>query len=88
MKKQHLRFDYRTAFDCGIEKHAQTVMKDLGIKYQHATPQSIADQWWFWNCIVTNDLPDYLEVLNVDPLKMVGFGLTLEDAEAIAKEAI
>jgi hypothetical protein len=82
-KKMHLRLDlYSTT------KHAQDRMKELGITYQEATPQSIADQWWFWNCEnVPNPLPDGLTELGLDPiLDGIGNGLSKEDAEAI-KEA-
>ena len=35
--------------DCHyLTKHAQVFMKELGITYKHAVPQSIADCWrWF-----------------------------------------
>lgn len=81
----HLRFDMITAYQSGVTKHPQEAMKDLGITYQYATPQSIADQWWFWNCEnVPDTLPNYLSVLDVDPLKQVGNGLSKEQAEKIA----
>lgn len=81
----HLRYSMYTAHSsCGIKKHPQETMKDLGITYQHATPQSIADQWWFWNCEnVPTDLPKYLEVLPIDPMEMVGWGLDAQTAELI-----
>lgn len=60
-------------------------MKHLGITYQHATPQSIADSWWFWNCQnVPQNLPPYLSELKVDPLAVVGRGLSQQEAEEIA----
>lgn len=31
-------------------KHAQICMRDLGITYELAVPQSISDSWWFFNC--------------------------------------
>lgn len=64
--------------------HPQKVMKELGITYQHATPQMIADQWWFWNCEnLPTELPEYLDELIADPFKMIGYGLSKEDAEKI-----
>jgi hypothetical protein len=43
-------------------------MKDLGITYKVATPQSMADQWWFWGCEnLPYPMPDYLTPLDVDP---------------------
>jgi len=76
----HLRYDcYRST-----RGHPQKVMKKLGITYQDATPQSMGDQWWFWNCEnVPDRLPEYLEPLGLDPMDCIGFGLSKEDAERI-----
>jgi hypothetical protein len=61
--------------------HAQLAMKALGITYQHATPQSMYDQWWFWNCEnIPNPLPGWLSELTVQPMSAVGYGLTKEEA--------
>jgi len=85
--KSHLRFDMSTAVDQKEFDHPQNVMEKLGIKYQHATPQSIADQWWFWNCEnLPEELPSYLSVLDFDPVEYIGFGLSKEDAEKISSE--
>ena len=79
--EQHLRLCLYTA---PSELHPQKLMEKTGISYQHATPQSIGDQWWFWNCEnVPDPLPKWLTPLNVDPLKAVGYGLSKEDADAI-----
>jgi len=73
-------------------RHPQIVMASLGITYQHATPQSIGDQWWFWNCENLPDkLPGYLGELRqftgdkkmIDPMECIGFGLSKEVAEQI-----
>ena len=75
----HLRFDcyYQT-------EHAQKQMRDLGITYQHATPQSMGDQWWFWNCEnIPCKLPDHITELKLDPMEQIGWGLSKEDAEKI-----
>lgn len=75
----HLRMDIYNQ-----TKHAQTIMKELGITYQHSTPQSMGDQWWFWNCEnVPAILPEFLEVADWDPMEFIGFGLSKEDAEKI-----
>ena len=67
-----------------ISKHPQDAMKELGITWQHATPQSLGDQWWFWNCEnVPEELPSYLEILDIDPMDVIGFGLMKETAENI-----
>jgi hypothetical protein len=84
VKRSHLRFCVYTAYVCGVENHPQKVMKELGIKYQHATPQSISDQWWFWNCEnIPKELPKYLEVADWNPMKKIGWGLSKKDAESI-----
>lgn len=83
---KHLRFDLLWALYREIEQeHPQRVMQELGITYQHATPQSIADQWWFWNCEnIPEPLPPYLSVIeNLNPMEMIGFGLSQEQAESI-----
>ena len=80
----HLRLCYHSAYYAGEKDHAQVIMKKLGITYQHSTPQSIGDQWWFWNCEnVPDELPEYLTVADWDPMKCIGFGLSKEDAEKI-----
>lgn len=79
MKIKHLRFS-----TYAFNGHPQEEMKKLGIKYQHATPQSIADQWWFWNCRnIPSELPEYLSYLEIDPMECIGWGLSKEDAVAI-----
>lgn len=79
-----LRYHMQTAYELGFKKHPQDVMLELKIEYQHATPQSIADQWWFWNCTnVPEDLPVFLTELTVEPLDAVGYGLSLAKAEEL-----
>ena len=66
--------------------HPQHVMEALGITYQHATPQSICDQWWFWNCEnVPQELPNFLTELKADPMECIGFGLNEETAKKLKK---
>lgn len=44
--------------------HPQLAMKELGISYESAIPQSIADQWWFLGCEVSPEkLPPFLSVI-------------------------
>jgi hypothetical protein len=75
----HLRLDIYYA-----KKHAQKIMKDLGITYQYATPQSMGDQWWFWNCEnIPKQLPPEITELKLDPMECIGHGLSREDAEKI-----
>lgn len=85
---RHLRYDIRAAADAGMHAHPQRVMFGLCITYQHATPQSMGDQWWFWNCEnVPEPLPHYLTPLGIDPREAVGYGLSEDDAERITKGA-
>jgi hypothetical protein len=73
----------------GKPRHAQKVMGDLGITYQLATPQSVADQWWFWNCQnVPDELPPYLTDLSFTPHEMVGYGLSQEEADEIVEASV
>lgn len=82
---KHLRYDMQTAYESGEKRHAQVHMKDLGITYLQATPQSIGDQWWFWCCENMPDpLPACLTELDVKPIDAIGYGLTKEMAEKIA----
>jgi len=69
----------------GYAEHPETVMKRFGITYQHATPQSMADQWWFWNCEnVPDPLPAHFSELPGSPLDYVGFGLSNKKAAELA----
>ena len=80
----HLKFDLRTAYDSGATKHPQHEISALGIIYQRSTPQSMGNCWWFWNCEnVPEVLPGYLEVLDINPMDAIGFGLSQKEAEMI-----
>jgi hypothetical protein len=84
MKTRNLKYCMRSAYDAGIKVHPQVAMKELGITYQWATPQSIGDQWWFWNCKnVPQDMPDYLKDLKLEPHDCIGFGLSEEIARSL-----
>ena len=79
----HLKFDLMYGMLPGQTSpgHPQEAMRVLGITYQHATPQTAGEQWWFWNCEnVPEILPPFLGVLNIDPMQAVGFGLSMEQA--------
>ena len=46
-----------------IDVHAQIFMKQLGITYERASPQSLGECWWFYGCRnVPDPLPDALTV--------------------------
>ena len=82
-QKINLRLDLYEV-DC----HAQTYMKGLGITYDHATPQSIGDCWWFWNCRnVPSPMPPALSALKCTPHEAIGYGLSKEDADRIDQGA-
>jgi hypothetical protein len=69
-----------------IDEHPQDYMKSLGITYEHATPQSISEQWWFWNCSnVPEPLPGPLYVLKKEPKEAIGHGLSPSLAEKLTK---
>ncbi len=54
----------------GDDRHAQIVMRDLGITYQQAIPQSLGDQWWFLDCEhVPDTLPPWLTELPAEVLR-------------------
>lgn len=77
----HLRYDLYGAALAGVNAHAQVIMRELKLTYQHSTPQSIGDQWWFWNVEGdTSNLPEWITELKVDPMKCIGFGLNEEMA--------
>lgn len=80
----NLRYSMMGASYGGTNGHPQKVMRGLGITYQASTPQSICDQWWFWNCEnVPADLPGFLTELNITPREAIGNGLSAEEAESL-----
>ena len=85
--RQHLRYDYIGAsMTYNESRHAKVVMAELGITYQIATPQSVCDQWWFWNCDnIPYILPTFITPLIIDPMDCIGYGLSKADAESIIK---
>lgn len=67
-----------------VKDHAQKVMSNLGITYDHAVPQSIADCWWFFNCKnVPDPMPGFLSPIKRKPTDLIGFGLSKETAERL-----
>lgn len=63
--KINLRYCYMTAGrDYNENRHAMEVMKELGISYKNAIPQTLGDQWWFYDCSNVPDiLPKYLSYM-------------------------
>lgn len=62
---KHLRYDLIGAAYAGENRHPQTVMREMGITYEHAIPQSMGDQWWLFNC-EHGDLPTYIAEMKAD----------------------
>lgn len=73
----------------GDGRHPQQVMKDLGINYLYAVPQSIADCWMFFGVHpdAAVDLA-YLESREVDPMQFVGWGLSEDMALELIKKGM
>jgi hypothetical protein len=68
-------------------EHPQSFMRNAGISYLGATPQTMGDQWWFWGCTNAPDpLPRHLSLLVASPLDWIGCGISREDAELIELE--
>ena len=64
--------------------HPEKVIKELGITYLLATPNSCFDCWWFWCCEnVPEKLPPFLKELSLDPNDAVGHGLSPDDVKKI-----
>lgn len=81
-----LRLDLRGMFDAGIAQHAQVWMKEQGIGYFYAVPQSMADQWWFYHPQnLPSTLPSFVSVEEVDPFRHVGWGLSEQGAKKISE---
>lgn len=84
MKVKRIRYDCYGAQLAGENRHAQEVMRELGITYQHATPQSMGDQWWFWiPGNVPEDLPKFITISERNPMKSIGFGLDKKTAKKL-----
>lgn len=52
----------------GDNRHAQEIIKSLGISYIEAIPQSIVDSWWFYGCQnIPKKLPRYIHHILLVP---------------------
>ena len=83
---KNLRFCLMDAHFSGEKRHAQEVMKELGITYKHAVPQSIIDSWWFLCCEnVPSELPSFItEIIKDNNFnKIVGNGISQNDANKL-----
>lgn len=56
---KHLKYCMYGALLAGEKRHPQEVMHELGITYEYAIPQSMADAWWLYNCQY-GELPGFI----------------------------
>ncbi|MGL4677905.1 MAG: hypothetical protein ACRCWC_00805 [Plesiomonas shigelloides] len=71
----------------GHTLHPQKEMERLGITYSHCTPQSMTDCWWFWNPSRTDNLPEYIDLKQMNPTSCIGWGLTEQAVQEIVNLA-
>lgn len=82
----HLRFDVthycHHCFSENINQlHPYEVIKQLNIMFQLATPQTLGNQWWFWNCYnLPETLPVYMAELDITSREAIGQGINKEVA--------
>lgn len=83
--KRHLHYDLIGADHAGVKDHAQKVMRDLGIVYEIAVPQSMSDSWHFWACSnVPAELPPYITIReDWKPRNFIGWGLSKAEADRL-----
>lgn len=63
----NIRLDLISLYEMGINEHPQKYMKRLGITYKDSTPQSMTDEWWFFECEnVPDPFPDCFRELKTD----------------------
>ena len=61
----HLRYDVLGAHYSRESRHPEVVIKELGIEYKIAIPQSMAEQWWLFDCNDT-ELPSFITTMSAD----------------------
>jgi hypothetical protein len=80
----NLVYDIMAAGYSGEMRHAQAVMKELGIEYTLSVSQAASDCWWFFCCKNTPEtLPRFLTVLDAKPRNLIGFGLNSKMVDLI-----
>lgn len=62
---KHLRYMVDVAGYAGELRHPQEVMRELGITYEKAIPQSMGEQWWLFNC-QHGELPKFIKDMKAD----------------------
>lgn len=84
MSNNNLVFDLVGALYAGDKRHAQDAMRELGITYLIAVPQSICACWWFFRCEnIPAELPSYITRRVFKHKELVGWGLSDEDVAKI-----
>lgn len=80
MKRIDIVFDIYYA-----KEHPQKILKDLGVTYKKAVPQSIADCWWFFGVEnLPSELPSEIEIKDFGDLnRLIGYGLSKEDVDLL-----
>lgn len=78
----NILYDDVGKYDAVFREHPQKVLRDFGITYKKAVPQSIGNQWWFFD--VQGDLSqlhkDLYEIKFKDDLsELIGYGLGIQD---------
>ena len=73
---KHLRYQLDVAWYAGEKRHPQTVMRELGIKYEKAIPQSMGEQWWLLNC-EHGELPKFIKEMKCDDWMVKQYHLPL-----------
>lgn len=81
---KHLRLDLEGMYYLGDKRHATEVMRDLGITYRVATPQSMGACWHFWRCEgIPAKMPAFIAEMDLKPREMIGHGLSQADVDTI-----
>lgn len=66
-----IRLEYIGADEAGDHRHAQIIMRELGIEYGEAIPAPTGDCWVFHDVkpdTVPAELPEYVVILDEDEL--------------------
>ena len=56
---KHLRYDVYGAGLVGEMRRPEEVLREIGVEFECAIPQSMGDQWWLFNC-THGELPKYI----------------------------
>ncbi|MEG1233593.1 MAG: hypothetical protein RSE18_07130 [Acinetobacter sp.] len=80
MKRIDIVFDAYYA-----KEHPQKTLKDLGVTYEKAVPQSMGDCWWFFGVKnLPSELPSEIKIKDFGDLnKLIGWGLSKDDVDLL-----